>query len=89
MSPSYDNLPSDEEIDDNEIDFSDLREQYEVRLDESMDPFVVADGLPIVPKENAAKLKKFILRKLNSVGKVRDGEEGIFMPVDENGMTEG
>lgn len=90
MAPSYDNLPSDDDFDEEEIDFSDLREQYEVRLEESFDTFVVVDGLPVVPEESKAKLVKFLLRKLNDVGKVRDGEEGVRMPVNpESNMTEG
>ncbi|KAF2098939.1 eukaryotic translation initiation factor-like protein 3 subunit B [Rhizodiscina lignyota] len=90
MAPSYDNLPSDEENDiEEEIDFSDLYEQYDVRLEESFDAFVVLDGLPVVPDENRPKLIKFILKKLNAVGKVRDGELGITMPLNDNGMTDG
>lgn len=88
MAPSYDNLPiEDDEFDEEEVDFSDLHEQYEVRLEEGLDAFVVVDGLPKVPDENKPKLTKFLLRKLNSVGKVK--EDGVFMPVNDAGMTEG
>lgn len=65
----------------------DLREQYEVRLEEGLDAFVVIDGLPIVPEDSKAKLAKFLLRKLNTVGKTR--EDAIFMPLGENHMSEG
>lgn len=65
----------------------DLREQYEVRLEEGLDAFVVIDGLPVVPEDSKAKLVKFLLRKLNTVGKTR--EDAIFMPLGENGMSEG
>ncbi|KAF2499645.1 eukaryotic translation initiation factor-like protein 3 subunit B [Lophium mytilinum] len=88
MAPSYDNLPiEDDEFDEDEVDFSDLQEQYEVRLEEGLDAFVVVDGLPKVPDENKPKLTKFLLRKLNTVGKVK--EDGVFMPLDESGTTEG
>jgi translation initiation factor 3 subunit B len=88
MAPSYENLPIDDDgFDEEEIDFSDLQEQYEVRLEEGLDAFVVVDGLPIVPEDNKQKLIKFLLRKLNTVGKVK--EDGVFMPLNEKNMTEG
>jgi translation initiation factor 3 subunit B len=90
--------------DDEEIDFSgsmamntsqlsanfypDLQEQYEVRLEEGLDAFVVVDGLPAVPEERKSKLVKFLVRKLNAVGKTR--EDAILMPMNEKtGMSEG
>ncbi|KAF2200132.1 eukaryotic translation initiation factor 3 subunit B [Delitschia confertaspora ATCC 74209] len=88
MAPSYENLPiEDDEFDETEVDFSDLQEQYEVRLEEGLDAFVVVDGLPVVPEDNRAKLVKFLLRKLNSVGRVKD--DGVHMPLNEEGKTEG
>jgi translation initiation factor 3 subunit B len=87
MAPSYDNLPIDEDYDEDEIDFSDLREQYEVRLEEGLDAFVVIDGLPIVPEESRQKLIKFLLRKLNTVGKAK--EDGLLMPLGPKNTTEG
>jgi len=66
---------------------TDLREQYEVRLEEGLDAFVVIDGLPIVPEDSKQKLVKFLLRKLNTVGKTK--EESIFMPLNEEKMSEG
>lgn len=65
----------------------DLREQYEVRLEEGLDAFVVIDGLPIVPQDSKQKLVKFLLRKLNTVGKTK--EESIFMPINDQKMSEG
>lgn len=87
MAPSYDNLPDEELFDEDEIDFSDLREQYEVRLEEGLDTFVVVDGLPKVPEDSRQKLTKFLLRKLNTVGTAT--EDGVYMPVDESGTTQG
>jgi hypothetical protein len=87
MAPSFDQLPPEEDFDEDEIDYSDLREQFEVRLDEGLDTFVVIDGLPKVPEENKQKLVKFLLRKLNTVGKAK--EEGVEMPMGEDGTTEG
>lgn len=89
MAPSYDNLPVDDDFDEDEIDFSDLREQYEVRLEEGLDAFVVIDGLPKVPSgDTAEKLKKFLLRKLTQVGKC--DLNSMHMPEnDETGQSEG
>ncbi|KAJ4344437.1 Translation initiation factor 3 subunit b [Didymosphaeria variabile] len=88
MSTGYDNLPmDDEEFDESQIDFTDIEDQYQVRLDEGLDAFVVIDGLPVVPEDSKAKLVKFVLRKLNSVGKVK--EDGVHMPVSDDGKTEG
>ncbi|KAG9913048.1 translation initiation factor eIF-3b, partial [Aureobasidium melanogenum] len=88
MAPSFDNLDNDENFDDVEIDYSDLREQFDVRMEEGLDSFVVVDGLPKVPEESKAKLIKFILRKLTTAGKT--SEDLVLMPIsDETNMTEG
>lgn len=88
MAPSYENLPvEDDDFDESEIDFSDLQEQYEVRLEEGLDAFVVVDGLPVVPEENREKLIKFLKRKLTTVGRVK--EDGVHMPLNDDNKTEG
>jgi translation initiation factor 3 subunit B len=66
---------------------TDLKAQYEVRLEEGLDAFVVLDGLPIVSEENKDKLIKFLLRKLNTVG--RTSADAVFMPLNEKNMSEG
>jgi len=88
MAPSFDNLAEDADFDDIEIDYSDLRDQYEVQMEEGLDTFVVVDGLPKVPEESKQKLIKFILRKLTTAGKT--SEDLVFMPTnEETKMTEG
>jgi translation initiation factor 3 subunit B len=87
MAPSFENLPVDEDFDESEIDFSDLREQYEVRLEEGLDAFIVIDGLPKVPQESAEKLKSFVLRKLKGAGKAN--ADSMYMPLGDDGVTEG
>jgi translation initiation factor 3 subunit B len=90
MAPSFDHLPDPEEEeydDEEELDFSDLREKYEVQLQQGLDTFVCVDGLPKVTEETKPKLIKFLLRKLNTVGKTR--EDLVFMPVGESGQTDG
>ncbi|KAF8544181.1 eukaryotic translation initiation factor eIF2A-domain-containing protein [Trichophaea hybrida] len=67
--------------DDDEINFSDLREQFDVRLDEGLDTFVVVDGCPCVPEDSKSKLIKFLCKKLSDVGKVKP--DSVYMPLDE------
>ncbi|KAK1637467.1 eukaryotic translation initiation factor eIF2A [Colletotrichum phormii] len=89
MAPSFDHLREadldDDEYDEEEIDISDLREKYEVQLEQGYDTFVVIDGLPEVNEDQKPKLVKFLLKKLNSVGKTR--EDLIYMPMGENGKS--
>jgi translation initiation factor 3 subunit B len=89
MAPSFDQLREadldDDEFDEEELDFSDLREKYEVQLDQGYDSFVVIDGLPEVTAEQKPKLVKFLLKKLNSVGKTR--EDQIYMPLGDDGKS--
>lgn len=56
-------------------------------MEEGLDTFIVIDGLPKVPDESKQKLIKFLLKKLNSVGKTK--EDAIFMPLGDNNMSEG
>ena len=91
MSPSFEALSDHdyhEEEDEEEIDFSDLQAQYEVRMEEGLDAFVVVDGIPVVDQDQKPKLVKFLLKRLNTVGKTR--EDAIFMPINEQtGKTDG
>lgn len=88
MAPSFDHLPDPDEddYDEDELDFSDLRERFEVQLEQGLDAFVVIDGLPEVTEETKPKLIKFLLRKLNAVGRVR--EDSVHMPLGEDGRSE-
>lgn len=88
MAPSFDQLPDPEEEDfdsEAELDFSDLKERFEVQLEQGLDGFVVIDGLPEVDEKSKPKLIKFLLKKLNSVGKAK--EDSIFMPLGEDGKS--
>ena len=88
MAPSFDHLPDPEDEDydeDEELDFSDLRERFEVQMESGLDTFVVVDGSPEVTEEQKPKLVKFLLRKLNAVGKTR--EESVHMPIGDDGKS--
>lgn len=75
----------DDEFDEDDVDVSDLKEKYEVALDQGYDCFVVVDGLPTVNEEQKPKLVKFLTRKLVSVGKVND----LTMPMGDDGNSLG
>ncbi|KAL2019335.1 hypothetical protein VTK56DRAFT_9715 [Thermocarpiscus australiensis] len=89
MAPSFDHLREEdldeEDFDVDEVDISDLREKYEVQLEQGYDTFVVLDGLPAVTEDNKPKLIKFLMKKLNTVGRVR--EDMIFMPMGDDGKS--
>jgi len=90
MAPSFDHLREadldDDDYDEDELDFSDLREKYEVQLDQGYDSFVVIDGLPEVTADQKGKLVKFLMKKLNQVGKTK--EEQIYMPIGDDGKSQ-
>lgn len=90
MAPSFDQLREadldDDEFNEDEIDISDLREKFEVQLEQGYDTFVVIDGLPEVTEDQKPKLVKFLLKKLNTVGKTK--EELIYMPMGEDGKSQ-
>ncbi len=50
-----------------------------------MDTFVVIDGLPEVNEEQKPKLVKFLLKKLNQVGKTK--EDMVEMPMGPDGKS--
>ncbi|KAK4175794.1 putative eukaryotic translation initiation factor 3 subunit 9 [Triangularia setosa] len=89
MAPSYETLRDEnldeEDFDYDEVDVSDLKEKYEVQLEQGYDTFVVIDGLPEVTEEQKPKLVKFLLKKLNTVGKT--SEDAILMPFGDHGKS--
>lgn len=89
MAPSFDHLREadldDDEFNENDIDISDLREKFEVQLEQGYDSFVVIDGLPKVNEEQKPKLVKFLLKKLTSVGRTK--EDQIYMPLGDDGFS--
>jgi translation initiation factor 3 subunit B len=89
MAPSFDHLREadldEDELDMDEVDVSDLRDKYEVSLEQGYETFIVIDGLPQVTEEQKPKLLKFLMKKLVQVGKVR--EDSIFMPMGEDGKS--
>jgi len=89
MAPSFDHLREadldEDDFDEDEVDISDLQEKYKVQLEHGFDTFVVVDGLPKVNEEQKPKLVKFLLKKLNQVGRVR--EDTVEMPMGPDGES--
>lgn len=89
MAPSFDHLREtdldDDEFNEDDIDVTDLREKFDIQLEKGYDTFVVVDGLPKVTEEQKPKLVKFLLKKLNAVGKAR--EDTLYMPMGDDGNS--
>lgn len=89
MAPSFDHLREadldDDDFDEDEVDTSDLRDKFDIQLEQGYDAFVVVDGLPKVDEEQKPKLVKFLLKKLNQVGKAK--EDSIEMPMGPDGKS--
>jgi translation initiation factor 3 subunit B len=91
MAPSFDHLRDadvdEDDYDEDEIDISDLQEKFQVQLEQGYDSFVVIDGLPEVTEDQKPRLVKFLLKKLNQVGKTHEGN--VYMPMGEDGKSLG
>ncbi|KAK6454288.1 translation initiation factor eIF3 subunit [Scheffersomyces xylosifermentans] len=79
-------LELEKQINLDDIDFSDLEEKYEVDI--GLDNYVVVDGAPIAPEAKVPVLIKVLKKLFNTVGKVVEGDEGIYMPL-EDGKSKG
>jgi translation initiation factor 3 subunit B len=67
-----------------ELEFS--NPQFKIKLENGLDTFIVIDGLPVIPEADLQKLIKFLLKKLQAVG--RTEEDSVYMPLKDN-MTQG
>ncbi|KAI3406477.2 PRT1 [Candida oxycetoniae] len=79
-------LQLEKEINLDDIDFSDLEEKYEA--DTGSDNIVVVDGAPIAPEAKVPILIKVLRKLFSTVGEIVEGDEGVFMPM-ENGKSKG
>ncbi|KAG7666194.1 PRT1 [[Candida] subhashii] len=87
MSPTEEEyLQLEKEINLDDIDFSDLEEKYEV--DTGLDNYVIVDGAPIAPESKVPILIKVLRKLFNTVGEVVEGDDGVYMPL-ENGKSKG
>ncbi|CAG8605975.1 5784_t:CDS:2 [Acaulospora morrowiae] len=82
--PSFDltkQLPQTED----EIDFTDIEEKYQVPIEEGFDTIIVVDNVPIVDDSKKEKLLKLIRRIFRNAGEIKEG--GIDMPMEVNPET--
>jgi translation initiation factor 3 subunit B len=70
-----------EELD---IDFSDLEAKYATNPDDGLETFVVVDGAPTVAPAKVEMLTKVLKRLFGSVGTIK--KDGWFMPMDDSGQ---
>lgn len=73
------NLPEREE----DIDFSDIYEKHQVKVEDDLDTIVVVDGAPIVDENKEEKLLT-VLKKLFTKGAGEIKEGGMWMPMETN-----
>lgn len=78
-SLDFKNLPEREE----DINFDDIYEKYEVSTENDFDTIVVVDGAPIVDEAKQEKLIT-VLTKLFTKGAGEIKENGIWMPMTPN-----
>lgn len=78
-SLDFKNLPECEE----DINFDDIYEKYEVDSENDFDTIVVVDGAPIVDEVKQEKLIT-VLTKLFTKGAGEIKENGIWMPMTPN-----
>ncbi|CAG8781349.1 32598_t:CDS:2, partial [Racocetra persica] len=68
-----------------DIDYSDIEEEYQVPFEEGFDTIIVVDNAPIVDESKKEKLLKFIRKIFKNVGNIKEG--GIYMPMDPDPKT--
>lgn len=83
----FKNLENEIQLDD--IDYSDLEAKYQVSADFGLDCYVVVDGAPVAPESKVPILTKVLKKLFNTVGEVVEGDDGIYMPLDDKGMSKG
>ncbi|KAI5959839.1 PRT1 [Candida pseudojiufengensis] len=81
-----DYLQLEEEVNLDDIDFSDLEEKYDA--DFGLDNYIIVDGAPIAPESKVPVLLKVLKKLFSSAGEIVEGDEGIHMPL-ENGKSKG
>lgn len=75
-----------EDIPVDDIDFSDLEEQYKVTEEFNFDQYIVVNGAPVIPSAKVPVLKKALTSLFSKAGKVVNME----FPIDEaTGKTKG
>lgn len=69
------------QVDDSEIDFSDLQQRFAVPPEDGLESTVIIDGTPVAPESKRDALLRVMTSMCSKVGKLR--ENGIYMPMEE------
>lgn len=77
MATEFEDIKLDE-IPVDDVDFTDLEEQYKVTDDFSFDQYIVVSGAPVIPESKVPVLKKALTGLFSKAGKVIDME----FPID-------
>lgn len=75
------NLPEHEE----DIDFTDIEERYQLSFEEGFDNVVVVDNIPLVDETKEEKLVQFLRKIFKNVGEIRDNHFVMPKAVNEKG----
>lgn len=75
------NLPEREE----DIDFTDIEERYQLSFEEGFDNVVVVDNIPLVDETKEEKLIQFLRKIFKNVGEIRDNHFVMPKAVNEKG----
>ena len=75
------NIPDNEE----DIDFSDIEERYQLSFEEGFDNIVVVDNIPLVDETKEEKLIQFLRKIFKNVGEIRDKHFTMPKAVNEKG----
>lgn len=76
------------EVSVDDIDFTDLEEKFDTSCGFGVENYVVVDGAPIAPEAKVPVLTKVLRKLFNLVGNVVEGDDGIYMPL-EDGKSKG
>lgn len=79
---------ADEQID-AELDFTDLEEKYSVQMEEGFNNIVIIDNIPVVDESKRSKLLAVIAKLAGKAGKLKGGEQALYMPMGEDGKSKG
>ena len=83
------NGAADLNINDDEIDFSDIEQKYSVKFDEGLDDVIVIDGVPIITEARQQKLFETIQKRFKTQAGIDVELEGMHIPYADNGESKG
>ncbi|CAG8453165.1 798_t:CDS:2 [Diversispora eburnea] len=83
--PAFEHFSNHLPATEDDIDFTDIEEKYQVPFEEGFDTIIVVDNVPIVDESKKDKLLKFIKKIFKNAGDIK--ESGINMPMEVNPET--